>query len=286
MSGKNEDFLRERENFSPEKINAGTLAELCREKGSRMRIFCVAETGSTNSDVAKMLAGNLPETREPFALVAEKQTAGRGRAGRSWASAATGNIYLSCGFRPQISPSRMANFTLWIGVAVARVLREKFGVPAMVKWPNDIFCSGKKLAGILTEVHLDSARVRGIVLGLGLNVNLDPASLPADVRDIATSMRAELGGNTALNLNAVCAEILCGIERAYEKFVANTYATELATLWQEFDLLHGVRVCAVYGDEEILGIVRGIDAGGRLLLDVGEGRLCAFSAGDIRVRRV
>ncbi len=266
-----------------EKIDAGTLAARMRESGARLRVFCVEETGSTNADVAKMLAAGTPDG--DFAVVANTQTAGRGRIGRKWASAQPGNIYLSCGFRPSaLPPERLANFTLWFGVAVAKMLREKFGVPARVKWPNDIFCAGKKLAGMLTEAHADSGRVRGIVFGLGLNVNLDPATLPPEVRDLATSMRSALGV-PALDVNRVCAETLATLERAYAEFLAGTHTAALAASWKEFDLLAGQRVVAIYGEEEITGTAQGIDARGDILIRDASGTLRAFSAGDVLLKK-
>ncbi len=266
------------------KISPEILAARMRESGAALRVFCVEETGSTNADAAKMLAAGTPEG--DFAVVANTQTAGRGRIGRKWASAQPGNIYLSCGFRPRaLPPERLANFTLWFGVAVAKMLREKFGVPARVKWPNDIFCDGKKLAGMLTEAHADSERVRGIVFGLGLNVNLDPATLPPDVRDLATSMRSALGVPAPLDVNRVCAETLATLERAYAEFLAGTHTAALAAQWREFDLLAGRHVIAIYGNEEIAGTAQGIDARGDILIRDAAGTLHAFSAGDVTLKK-
>lgn len=266
-----------------QKIVSETLAARRREAGSRLRVFVVEETGSTNADAAKMLAAGTPEG--DFAVVANTQTAGRGRVGRKWASAQPGNLYLSCGFRPSaLPPERLANFTLWLGVAVAKMLREKFGVPALVKWPNDIFCAGKKLAGMLTEAHADAGRVRGIVFGLGLNVNLDPATLPPEVRGIATSMRSALGG-APLDVNRVCAETLAAVERAYADFLAGTHAAALAALWGKFDLLAGRSVTAIYGDEEIAGTAQGVDSRGSILIRDASGAVRAFSAGDVTLKK-
>lgn len=265
-----------------EKISAERIAARQREIGSVLRVFFSEETDSTNDDAARMLAAGTP--RGNFAVVAGTQRAGRGRIGRRWESGNAGNLYLSCGFRPDAHPSRLANFTLWLGVRIAETLREKFGVPALVKWPNDIFCRGKKMAGMLTEAHLDAERVRGVVFGLGLNVNLDPRALPEGVRGIATSMRAELGG-AELDANRVCAETLLAIESAYAEFLAGTHAEKLAALWEKFDMLAGKPVVAVYGNEEIAGTARGIDASGRIRILDTAGTPHAFSAGDVLLKK-
>lgn len=266
----------------PKKIDAETLADRQKQVGSKLRIFCVEETGSTNSDVAKMLASG--ECATDFALVANTQTAGRGRVpGRRWSSE-PGNILLSCGFRPpELAPARLANFTLWLGLAVAEMLREKFDVPADVKWPNDIFCRGKKMAGMLTEAHLDTQRVRGIIFGIGLNVNLDCENLPEEVRTHATSLRAERNGG-ALDVNRVCAELLFALENAYEKFLAGTHTKTLHEKWCAFDCLAGKTVTATFAEEKLSGIACGIDDQGRIRIKDTAGTLHAFSAGDVSLR--
>lgn len=274
-----------------EKIVPARLGKLLRAGGSSLTLFCVKETGSTNVDAAKMLAAGTPPGN--FALVAETQTAGRGRIGRRWESSASGNIYLSCGFRPDIAPEKLSNFTLWLGVAVAEMLCEKFGVPARVKWPNDIFCRGKKLAGMLTEAHADARRARGIVFGLGLNVNLDPTTLPPAVRTVATSLRAEIAAakaknsvaGTALDASAVCAETILAVERAYAKFLAGTHTDALLERWNRFDWLAGKNVVALFGNEEISGTASGIDAQGRIQILRPDGTVVAFSAGDVLLKK-
>ncbi|MBR6798148.1 MAG: biotin--[Opitutales bacterium] len=263
----------------PEKIDAGTLAAFQKKVGSKLRVFCIEETQSTNSDAAKMLASGTPP--HDFAICANSQTAGRGRIpGRRWESRA-GNILLSLAFRPEkLSPEKLANFTLWLGVAVARMLKTNFGVPAQVKWPNDIFCRGKKMAGMLTEAHMTPERVLGIIFGIGLNVNLRENELPHELRNSTTSLSRELGGN-ALNVNAVCAELLLALETAYAEFLSGTHRKTLSEIWKEYDCLFGQRVIATFSNEKIRGIADGIDGQGRIKILLDNGTTHAFSAGDI-----
>lgn len=263
-------------------IDSEKIVERYRALGGGMSVLYVSQTGSTNADVAKMVAAGTPSGN--FALIAGTQTAGRGRAGRAWASENPGNLYLSCGFRPMLPPTRLANFTLWMGFAVATLLREKFGISAVVKWPNDIFCEGKKLAGMLTEAHLTADGVRGIIFGLGLNVNLDPTNLPEDIRGIATSMRSLCSGKI-FDVEHVCADVLLAIENAYEKFLAGTHTAELLARWNEFDWLAGKNVVAVYGDDEIVGLACGIDEQGRIRIRTSDGKICAFAAGDVVLKK-
>lgn len=275
-------FSRKKMNFA-EKIDAGTLAARQKEIGSTLRVFCTEETESTNVDAAKMLRKKTPQGN--FAVVANTQTAGRGRIrGRRWI-APPGNILLSCGFRPRaLEPSGLSNFTLWLGLCVAKMLREKYRVPADVKWPNDIFCRGKKIAGMLTEAHTDSARVHGIVFGIGLNVNLVPAALPAGLRDTVSSLCAELQ-RPQLDTNRVCADLLLAIETAYTEFLAGKHSDRLVELWEKFDCLRLRPVSAVFGEEEISGIAHGINRQGCILIKDTAGTLHAFSAGDVSLKK-
>lgn len=268
----------------PDRIDAASFPQYQREEGSRIPVYFSETTESTNADAARMIASG--GMKENFACLANTQTAGRGRIpGRRWESV-PGNIFLSCGFLPQdVPPSRLANFTLWIGVATARMLRESFDLPVVVKWPNDIWCRGKKMAGMLTEAHADSGRIRGIIFGIGLNVNLDAETLSANADFRATSLRAELGGKP-LDVNRVCARLLHSIETAYNAFIAGTHSRMLAECWNDFDCLYGKRVVAVYGEEKISGIACGIDAGGNLRLREENGTLRIFSAGDVSLRSV
>ena len=263
-----------------EKISAENLVARQREVGSKLRVFCFEKTGSTNADAARILATGT--TEKDFAVIANEQSAGRGRVpGRHWVSE-PGNILLSCGFRPQnLAPTRLSNFTLWVGVVVAQMLREKFGIPAEVKWPNDIFCRGKKIAGMLTEAHLDSTRVYSIIFGIGLNVNLRKESLPEELKKQATSLLMEIAENEVLDVNRVCAELLFALEQAYTRFLEGTHTSALHQTWDSLDYLYGKNVTAIFGEERLVGTAFGIDDQGRILIKDTAGTLHAFSAGDV-----
>ena len=270
------------------KISAEKLSALCRARGVKMRVSVLEETDSTNSDVARELRSRIAENPgvpvAPFAIFANSQTAGRGRAGRSWARDSAGNICVSFGFSPSIAPAEMANFTLWMGASICEMLVREHGVPASVKWPNDLFCSGKKFAGMLTDVHVDAARVRGVIFGIGLNVG----RVPAEVENVATSLAHEIGllGRAAPSVEEVAAELVSTVENAAEKFFSGTFAAEFPALWARHDMLRGRQVRAIYGEEFFAGIARGIDARGQILIapENVPGELRAFSAGDVSLR--
>ena len=110
----------------------------------------------------------------PFAVLARRQTRGKGRLGRAWHSESPVSLYASLAFRPQVEPGRMQTFTLWMGVNLCELLANFTGVEPGIKWPNDIVFDGRKAGGLLTEARIDADRISDLILGVGLNVNPPP----------------------------------------------------------------------------------------------------------------
>lgn len=159
------------------------LRESIQVIGREIRYF--DEIDSTNEE-AKRLA-RIGEA-EGLVIVADKQTAGKGRVGRIWDSPSDGNIFMSILLRPQISPDKASQLTLIAGLAMCEVIREITNLDAQIKWPNDIVINGKKVCGILTEMSAAVEGIKYIVVGIGVNVNNTnfPGNLPH-----ATSLRCE-----------------------------------------------------------------------------------------------
>ncbi len=154
--------------------------------GHRIRHYF--RTGSTN-DVALSLV--LEGAPHGTVVVAEEQVAGRGRFGRSWYSEKASGIYTSIILRPELAPAAAPVLTLMAGVAAHDAVTEVTGLAADIRWPNDLLINGKKVCGILTEMSADVDRIRGVVLGLGINVN--HRQMPAELAAIGTSLRIEGG---------------------------------------------------------------------------------------------
>lgn len=144
--------------------------------------------GSTNAMAMQAAARGAPEGSVFFA---EEQTSGRGRGGHSWHSAASTGIYCSVVLRPQVPPAEILVLSLAAGLAVAEAVHQVTGLRPELKWPNDLLINGKKFCGILTELNAEVTRVRYAVVGIGINVN--QAEFPADLREIATSLRLAAG---------------------------------------------------------------------------------------------
>ncbi len=253
---------------------AGTLAALC--GNAAIGIFVCEELDSSNAEALRRLRAG---AGTPFVVFAKRQTAGRGRGDHRWESPA-GNIYASFAFRPNIAPQGLCNFTTWLGVCVCRMLNETFGVPATVKWPNDIWVDGKKLSGTLTEVETDPQRVRAVVYGIGLNV----AGTPENLSSPAVALADCVPAGTPLSSNAVAARLIETVLDGAERFFAGGIEEDLALLWEKYDGLRNREISAVHGNEAIAGTARGIDGNGNLKIEC-DGRICIFSAGDVSLLR-
>jgi BirA family biotin operon repressor/biotin-[acetyl-CoA-carboxylase] ligase len=218
---------------------------------------CLAVTDSTNR-VAMEMAEN--GARHGTVVVADAQTAGRGRMGRRWVSPAGRNLYVSLLLRPPVPAADATRLALVAGVALADAV-EAMGVPAALKWPNDLFCGGRKAAGILAEMASDPGGVRHVVIGVGLNVNMEEGDFPDDLRGSATSLRICAG--RAFRRADVLARLLDAFVARYAEFLGGGFAS-LRGGWDRRDFLRGKRILLRWRGGEGWGTADGLDAAGAL----------------------
>lgn len=251
-------------------------------KGRRrdLAISLLDEVDSTNDEAARQLAAGRPA---PFVVLARKQTHGRGRLGRVWHSEENGNLYASFAFRPRVAPSRMAIFTLWMGVNVCELIANFAPLTPGIKWPNDILFDGRKAGGMLTEARIDSDQIRDLIFGLGLNVNGPAAAWPAELSRRAVSLSEQAAA--PLDLNRLTSALIGRVLLAYEQFVDGAHLETFADLWQRFDVLRGQPVALLQGGRRIAGTAQGIDNEGSLLIRGANGRLQRFHAGDVTLEK-
>ncbi len=218
------------------------------------RLHSVEVTDSTNEDARRLAADGAPSGT---VVVADAQRAGRGRSGRRWFSPAGVNVYLTGLYRPQLPVERLSGLALDVGTAVCGVIRE-LGVDAQAKWPNDVLVGGRKLAGILTELVLDDGPA--VLVGLGVNVNLEATQLPLELAEIATSLRIET--DRQHDRDALVTRLVGALDAAVERFERRggpdieAHAAVSSLLGQQ------VRYCGKAGDAE--GEVVGFAADGGL----------------------
>ena len=260
---------------------AGLRRAAVRPDGLWREIEVVPSTGSTNAD---LLARALRGEPEGVVLAAEEQTAGRGRMGRSWTSPRYAALTFSLLIRPDVPPARRGWLPLLAGVAVAAAVTTVTGVPATLKWPNDVLAGEAKLAGILAEAAGDA-----IVVGIGLNVSTEPAELsrlpagPGPGALPATSLRA--AGATALNREQLLLAILTGFERWYQAWRQAGGDPDRSGLRPEYvsrSATIGRTVRAeLPGGQALSGPAAGVDSDGRLLVRVSSGAEVPVAAADV-----
>ncbi len=211
-------------------------------------------------------------------VIAESQTRGKGRMGRSWFSPPGLNLYLSVILKPKLPPVHAPQITLMSAVAVADTVQSFLESPPAIKWPNDIMVQGKKLAGILTESSCDPERLHFVVVGIGVNLNLPSGLLPEAIRESATSLLM-LTGRT-VDRAAFTGQLIQSLDRCYGELEDKGFPW-IARRWESFFELRGKRVMVEMADEPLTGTARGIDGDGALILEQDGGALQRIVAGDV-----
>jgi BirA family transcriptional regulator, biotin operon repressor / biotin---[acetyl-CoA-carboxylase] ligase len=220
--------------------------------------------------------------REGEVVLAEAQTAGRGRLGRTFFSPAGVSLYGSIILRPAIAPARAPQVTLVAGLAVAETIEHHAGSRPGLKWPNDLHLGGRKVAGILTEMEAEADRVLHVVCGPGVNLNVPADDFPADLASIATSVLATTG--RAVDRVAFAADLFASFERHYDTFLAGGLRP-LQDLWNSYSVLTGRFVTVEGGGATLEGKVLGIDDEGGLLLERRGGKVARAIAGDVTLKK-
>jgi len=219
------------------------------------------------------------EGAAPWTVVlADAQTAGRGRQGRRWASP-SGNLYLSVLLRPDPPAGRWSLLPLVAGVAVAEALAEH-GLDVQLKWPNDVVVEGRKLGGILAEATSGADGLESIVVGIGINLETRPSGLPPGVEATVACVKEELG--RAVDRIAVAAAVLGRLAVWYDA-LAREGPRAAQAAWRARALpWWGRAVEARSGERRLRGIARGLDEGGALILELEDGTRAVLHSGEVR----
>jgi BirA family biotin operon repressor/biotin-[acetyl-CoA-carboxylase] ligase len=256
------------------------VEELCAGLTTRIvgrEIRCLAETDSTNRQACALGEAGADEG---LVVIAEQQCAGKGRLGRSWASPPGVNLYLSVVLRPPLPPHAAPQLTFLSALAVSRAIVAATGLPPTHKWPNDVLIDGRKVAGLLNEMSAESDRIRFVVLGIGVNLNMTAEQFPADLRSPATSLLLATGRPVARA--SFARTLLTELDALYTDYLHLGPEPILAAWEARCDLVG--RPVAVDGQGMPLhGIVAGIDRDGALLLTLADGSTERVLAGDVRV---
>ena len=233
------------------------------------------EVRSTNDEAKKAAAAGADEGT---VVVSEMQSTGKGRLERSF-FCPRGGVWFSVILRPPFLPQEAPKCTLLAAVAVAKAMQE-LGVEAGIKWPNDIYCQGRKLTGILTEMSAEMDRINYVVIGTGINVNIPLQSFPEDLQDKAGSMSQLLGHE--VDRVAFLQRVLQHMEALYIDVLKNGFAG-LLDQWRQHSITLGQEINVLGLQETFAGVAKDIDADGALLVET-PGGLRRVLAGDVSIR--
>jgi BirA family biotin operon repressor/biotin-[acetyl-CoA-carboxylase] ligase len=245
--------------------------------GREIQVF--ERTTSTNDIMARLARDG---AKEGAVVFAEAQTRGRGRMGRLWISPARKGLWFSILLRPNLPPQAATRVMVAAAASLARAMTPLLGSVPEIKWPNDILIRGKKVAGILTELAAELDHIKEIVLGIGVDVNLDASEFPADLRKIATSLKIECG--RALDRSELAVSILREFDIDYERIQRGQFDL-VAEEWRERCTTLGCDVAIRAGERVVRGRAESLDADGALLLRTEHGLLERIIGGDVTLEK-
>ena len=259
--------------------NKRELEQGLKTKTMGQSIYFYEETDTTNNRARELALEGAPEGT---LVVAEKQTAGRGRRGKVWESPLGTGIWMSLVLRPQIMPAEASVLNLLCGLATAEAIEEETGLSAGIKWPNDILINGKKAVGILTEMDCEMSEVHFVIPGIGINVNT--ASFPPEIADIATSLYLECG--KTVSRRRLVHKVLERLEEHYETFLRTGSFTAMLEDYRKHCITLGKEV-HVLGREPFFAEALDITPEGELLVRRADnGKEEVVFSGEVSIRGV
>ncbi len=259
--------------------NKRELEQGLKTKTMGQSIYFYEETDTTNNRARELALEGAPEGT---LVVAEKQTDGRGRRGKVWESPLGTGIWMSLVLRPQIMPAEASVLTLLCGLATAEAIEAETGLSVGIKWPNDILINGKKAVGILTEMDCEMSEVHFVIPGIGINVNT--ASFPPEIADIATSLYLECG--KTVSRRRLVHKVLERLEEHYETFLRTGSFTAMLEDYRKHCITLGKEV-HVLGREPFFAEALDITPEGELLVRRADnGKEEVVFSGEVSIRGV
>ena len=255
--------------------NENTISDQIHTKWAGKTVHFAKETDSTNLWIKRLAKEGAPQGT---LALAEFQSAGRGRLGRSWEVPEGTSVMMSILLRPEFEPQYAPMLTLVMGMAVAKAVK-LLGFEVSIKWPNDVVVSHKKICGILTERGVRDGKIDYAVIGVGINVNI--REFPAEMEDKATSLYLESGRE--FDRSQIPGLVMEAFENYYEKFAATCNLSGLKAEYESI-LANYNQPVRVLAKEPYEGIARGITDSGELLVEKTDGTVVEVSAGEVSVR--
>ncbi|MFZ1684872.1 MAG: biotin--[acetyl-CoA-carboxylase] ligase [Candidatus Zixiibacteriota bacterium] len=263
---------------APDILSATEIGYGLKTKLIGMQIHSYRSLKSTNDLAADLAEHGAPEGT---VVTSEEQTKGRGRLGRIWHSVAHNGIYVSIVLRPEIRPDQAPGISIMTSLALLEAFASFTKKPLAIKWPNDLLLSGKKVAGILTELNADRGKINHVIVGVGINVNHNRDDFPDTLIDTATSLR--LANGEAANRVELLKEFLRRFEKQYAKYLKSGLKSVHGSLKKHSSLL-GNEVTIRSGDSSQSGKAVDITANGELVLSQNGVRI-VIAAGEVTVAK-
>jgi BirA family transcriptional regulator, biotin operon repressor / biotin---[acetyl-CoA-carboxylase] ligase len=258
----------------PDILTADMLRPRLRGSLFGKRIYHFFKTDSTNRVALEL--GHQGEA-EGAVVLAEEQSAGRGRTGHTWHSDRATGIYATVLLRPKLSPIQAPLLTMMAGLSAHAAVQRVAGLSVDLKWPNDLLIQGKKVGGILTEMHAEPAQVRFVIVGIGINVNQE--KFPPDLATASTSLRLETGKSQSR------LEVLVRFLRQFEIDYRELLSEGAAGMVKRFEAVssyaRGKRVRVTNGKESFTGVTAGVEDEGLLRVKRDDGKVTTVIAGDV-----
>lgn len=265
--------LRER----PDVINAGEIKSRLKTKYWGQETMFFEEVDSTNNVAKKLAEEGAPHGR---LIIAENQSAGKGRRGRNWSSPKGSGIWMTFILRPQINPQSASMLTLVTAMAVRKAVYAETGLETLIKWPNDIAAGGKKICGILTEMSAGLEWINYVVVGVGINANIE--SFPDEISGVATSLFLETGKK--VDRSRMAAAFGNAFEEYYDKFLEEGNLKLLKDEYNSYLANFNNQVKILDGEGDYVGVSEGINDFGELLVTDGAGKEHVVRSGEVSVR--
>ncbi len=261
---------------APEFLLPGEIMKKLKTKVLGREVLSYRTIGSTNALGFRLAEAGAPEGT---LIVADEQTKGRGRMGRSWYSPPKLGLWMSLILRPEVPPFSAPGLSICAGLALAQAIRDLSGVDARIKWPNDCLIDGRKVGGILLELSAELDRTNFVIAGIGVNVNHQRDDFPKRLPAKVTSIRMESGKE--ISRMALLTSFLKRFEAIYLNFKKNGLAPQ-RRLIKKFSSLLGKQVAVKFGKERIEGLAQDIDDNGSLVIRTKKGER-AVRAGEVTV---
>lgn len=215
-------------------------------------------------------------------IIADEQLKGKGRLGRAWTSPKGKGIWMTIMLKPSINPSQAAKVTLLTACVVNKAILETCGINAKIKWPNDIVCSGMKLCGILTEMNAELDEINYLIVGIGINVNLDKEDFHEELHSTATSIKMEKG--STVSRKELVKSILNNFEAYYKAFLKTGSISRFMSEYREKSAVIGKEVNIISSTVQLKGKVLDISEEGQLLVQLEDGTVKEIISGEVSLR--